>query len=168
MIFVTVGTHEQPFNRLIKEIDNLKKEGVIKEEVFIQKGYSDYVPKYCKYKNFCSFEEMSELYKKAKIIITHGGPSSIIEALAEGKIPIVVPRQKKFGEHVDNHQVEFAKFLHKEKKIIAIFDIKDLKNAILNYEKILIQLDKCSSTDYETKILSFCQKLEKIIKELLR
>ena len=47
MIFVTVGTHEQPFNRLVQEIDNLKRDGVITEDVIIQTGYSTYEPKYC-------------------------------------------------------------------------------------------------------------------------
>lgn len=47
MIFVTVGTHEQPFNRLIQEVDHLVETGVIKEEVFIQTGYSTYEPKFC-------------------------------------------------------------------------------------------------------------------------
>ena len=40
MIFVTVGTHEQPFNRLVKAVDELKKDGVIVEKVIIQTGYS--------------------------------------------------------------------------------------------------------------------------------
>lgn len=41
MIFVTVGTHEQQFNRLIKEVDRLKGEGFIQDDVFIQTGYSN-------------------------------------------------------------------------------------------------------------------------------
>ncbi len=168
MIFVTVGTHEQPFNRLIKEIDNLKKENIIRDEVIIQKGYSDYIPKYCKYKEFYPFDEMNYFYKKARIVITHAGPSSIIEVLSEGKIPIVVPRKKEFEEHVDNHQVEFTKFLYKEKRIIPIFNIKDLKNAILNYDKIVSQLNKDLSINYRIKTTIFCQKLEEIIIELLR
>lgn len=168
MIFVTVGTHEQPFDRLIKEIDNLKGKNIIEDEIIIQKGYSKYIPKYCQYKNFYSFDEMSFFYKRARIIITHAGPSSIIEALSEGKIPIVVPRKKEFGEHVDNHQVEFTKFLYQEKKIIPIFNIKDLKNAILNYDKIVSQLNKNLSTNYKIKIATFCQKLEEIIIELLK
>ena len=38
MIFVSVGTHEQPFNRLVKAVDDLKKDGVITDEVIIQTG----------------------------------------------------------------------------------------------------------------------------------
>ena len=47
MIFVTVGTHEQPFNRLVKAVDDLKKNGVIIDEVIMQTGFSTYKPKYC-------------------------------------------------------------------------------------------------------------------------
>ena len=45
MIFITVGTHEQPFDRLLKCIDKLVEEGKIKEEVVCQKGYTEYEPK---------------------------------------------------------------------------------------------------------------------------
>ena len=37
MIFVTVGTHEQPFDWLIQKIDELKKDGIIQD---------DYIEKY--------------------------------------------------------------------------------------------------------------------------
>ena len=61
MIFVTVGTHEQQFDRLLKEVDRLKKENLIQDEVFIQTGYSNYVPKYCKWEKIISFEKMNQL-----------------------------------------------------------------------------------------------------------
>jgi len=52
MIFVTVGTHEQQFNRLVQAVDHLKKNGNIKDDVYIQTGFSTYVPQYCDYSNF--------------------------------------------------------------------------------------------------------------------
>ena len=61
MIFVTVGTHEQPFNRLIEEIDRLKQEGVITDEVQMQTGYCTYEPKYCKWETFFPYKKMQEL-----------------------------------------------------------------------------------------------------------
>lgn len=108
MIFVTVGTHEQPFNRLIKEVDRLVETGFIKDEVFIQTGYSTYEPKFCKWSSLISFDKMNELMQTSDIIITHGGPATFMSAIANGKKPIVVPRQEKYDEHVNDHQIDFA------------------------------------------------------------
>ena len=107
MIFVTVGTHEQPFNRLIECIDSLKRDGVIEEEVIIQTGYSTYEPKYCTWEKMFPFQEMTRFVREARIVITHGGPSSFIMPLQVGKTPIVVPRKQKFNEHVNRPQVFF-------------------------------------------------------------
>lgn len=108
MIFVTVGTHEQPFNRLIKEVDRLVETGVIKDDVFIQTGYSTYEPQFCKWSSLISFDKMNELMETSDIIITHGGPATFMSAISNGKKPIVVPRQEKYDEHVNDHQVDFA------------------------------------------------------------
>lgn len=94
MIFVTVGTHEQAFNRLVKFIDNLKKDGIIEEEVVIQTGFSTYEPQKCTWSSLYPYKEMIKFVNEARIVITHGGPSSFIMPLQLGKIPVVVPRQK--------------------------------------------------------------------------
>lgn len=135
MIFVTVGTHEQQFNRLIKEIDYLKANGDIREDVIIQTGYSDYIPVHCTWSSFIKFDEMKEYISKARVVITHGGPASFMEVLSSGKIPIVVPRLKDFEEHVNNHQLEFVKKV-KEKgyNISLVEEIGDLQSEIANYE----------------------------------
>lgn len=57
MIFVTLGTHEQPFNRLIKKVDDLVANGDIKEKVIVQTGFSTYIPEYCEAHKMMSFEE---------------------------------------------------------------------------------------------------------------
>lgn len=92
MIFVTVGTHEQPFNRLIQKVDELKKEGVITENVIIQTGFSTYEPKYCQWSKLIPYQQMIKNVADARIVITHGGPASFIMPLQIGKTPIVVPR----------------------------------------------------------------------------
>ena len=109
MIFVTVGTHEQPFNRLVQKMDELKKNGTIQEDVIIQTGFSTYEPQYCQWSKLIPYQQMIKNVEEARIVITHGGPASFIMPLQIGKTPIVVPRQHKFGEHVNNHQVEFGK-----------------------------------------------------------
>lgn len=126
MIFVTVGTHEQPFDRLLKEVDELVEKGVITEEVFIQTGYSTYIPKNCKWSKLLSFDKMDELMERADIIITHGGPATFMSAIAKGKKPIVVPRQEKYGEHVNDHQLDFAQ--HVKERYNSIEVVEDISN----------------------------------------
>ena len=61
MIFVTVGTHEQPFNRLLECVDKLKEDNIITEEVIMQTGFSTYVPQYCEHKKLFSYQKINEL-----------------------------------------------------------------------------------------------------------
>jgi UDP-N-acetylglucosamine transferase subunit ALG13 len=138
MIFVTVGTHEQSFDRLLREVDNLVKEGTIKENVIMQTGFSEYQPKNCTYYNFLSFEKMNQYIEDARIVITHGGPASFLAVIQHNKIPIVVPREKKYHEHINDHQVDFVKIVaEKMNNIVPIYDISKLKNAILTYDNYL-------------------------------
>lgn len=85
MIFVTVGTHEQPFDRLLKKIDELKKNGIIQEKVIMQTGFSTYEPKYCEWSKLLPYKDMVQNVADARIVITHGGPASFIMPLQVGK-----------------------------------------------------------------------------------
>ena len=143
MIFVTVGTHEQPFDRLIIKMDELKGKGVIQDDVVIQTGFSTYQPKNCEWKKLFSYQEMMMNVAEARIVITHGGPSSFFMPLQVGKIPIVVPRQKKFGEHVNDHQVDFTKAVaERNGNIIVVEKLDQLENVILDYESIIRTMPK--------------------------
>ena len=131
MIFVTVGTHEQPFNRLIQKIDELICDKTITDEVFMQIGYSTYEPKYAFWSRVISYEEMSKYENEAEIIITHGGAATFMSALAKGKTPIVVPRLEKFNEHVNDHQMDFAKKVKElGYNILIVEDINPLGDMI--------------------------------------
>lgn len=134
MIFVTVGTHEQQFDRLVREIDRLKGEGAITDEVVIQKGYSEYCPKNCQSYKMLPYEEMEKYQKDARIIITHGGPASFIYPISIGKKPIVVPRQKKYNEHVNDHQLEFCQECYKRGlPIVVVSEIEELEKILIEY-----------------------------------
>lgn len=163
MIFVTVGTHEQQFNRLIKKIDQLKKGGKIKDEVFIQTGFSDYIPENCDWKKFLSYEEMIQKIKDARIVITHGGPSSFIIPLQYGKTPIVVPRMKKYGEHVNDHQVIFCKKYNSEfmNRIILVENTDELQKVLQNKNNLKHCIDK--NDNNLSHNINFCKKLNDII-----
>lgn len=165
MIFVTVGTHEQPFNRLIEYIDRLKKQGIIDDDVIMQTGYSTYEPKFCEWSKLYPYQKMVELVEKADIVITHGGPSSFIMSLQVGKVPIVVPRQLQFNEHVNNHQVEFSKAVAgRQGNIIVVENIEDLKETILNYSNII----KSMPAEMKSNNARFNSELEKIVEDVFK
>lgn len=137
MIFVTVGTHEQPFNRLIEAVDKLKGSGAIDEDVIMQTGFSMYKPKYCEWHKLLPYAQMKEKVSEARIVITHGGPASFIMPLQIGKIPIVMPRQLQFNEHVNNHQVDFTKAVaDRMGNIILVYDVARLGDTIQRYDEV--------------------------------
>jgi UDP-N-acetylglucosamine transferase subunit ALG13 len=170
MIFVTVGTHEQPFNRLVKHMDFLSEKGTFREEIYILTGYSTFSPEYCSHTKFLKFDSMVDKMEKARIIITHGGASSIILAFNSGKIPIVVPRQKKHHEHVDDHQVYFCRKLEQKGEIIAIYDVEDLENRLLQYDEEVSKLRKTNPRNQisGTNSTAFTRELEKICSSLVK
>lgn len=108
-IFITLGSQKFQFNRLLIAVDKLcEKKIACGEDVFAQIGYSDYVPKNYSYNNFLDREEFSVEMGKADIVITHGGTGAIISAVKKGKKVIAVPRRAKYGEHVDDHQLQLV------------------------------------------------------------
>lgn len=164
MIFVTVGTHEQQFNRLISCVDELKRDGVITEDVFIQTGFSTYEPKYCRWSKLIPYEEMVKNVAEARIVITHGGPASFIMPLQMGKIPIVVPRQFRFDEHVNDHQADFAKKIAQRMgNIIPILDVSELKETIQNYEQFV----SARNHDIQGNNKVFNEKLKGLVEEIM-
>lgn len=162
MIFVTVGTHEQQFNRLVGYMDKWAADH--DEEVVIQTGFSTYEPKTAKWQKFFSYTEMSQKVKVARIVITHGGPSSFIAPLQIGKIPIVVPRKYEFGEHVNDHQVNFCKQVaERNRNIIVIESIEKLGKTITGYETIMTEMP----AELKSNNRKFCEDLEKIVEHII-
>lgn len=130
MIFVCVGSREYQFNRLLRELDRIVENGLIKNEVYAQIGRSTYIPKHYGYTNFLSSDEFETYQNKAEVIISHGGTGALIGALKKGKSVIAVPRLEKYGEHIDDHQVEVAGVLEKEGYLKCVIEITDLYAAI--------------------------------------
>lgn len=160
MIFVTVGTHEQGFERLIKKVDDLVRDGKIKEDVVMQIGFTQYKPKYCKWQKLFPYSEMKELMQKARIVITHGGPASFIMALQEGKTPIVVPRMAKYNEHVNDHQVDFSLAVNERyKNLIVVEDVENLDSIISDYDNLV----KNMSSGTLSNNAVFNKKFKKIV-----
>ncbi len=164
MIFVTVGTTKFPFDRLLKAVDEAMEKIGGGEELIVQKGKSDYQFKYPNAKVFeeISYEQMIFYLKRARWVISHGGPATIFLALKyrENSL-IIVPRRKKFGEHTDDHQFYFAKFLGKKKKGENIFFSKGLSDKITDCLKKTPQKsrDKGSKKKAPSELQQLTKKL---------
>ena len=164
MIFVTVGTHEQPFDRLLKCIDKMVEDKKINEEVIVQKGYTDYELKNCTSYKLIGYDDMKKYIADARIVVTHGGPASFVAPLSIGKIPVVVPRQYKYNEHVNDHQLEFTREVEKRmKNIIVAENEEEIVNAIVNYDERI----KNASGEISSNNKKFNEMLEEEIKKIL-
>lgn len=131
MIFVTVGSQKFQFDRLLKEIDSAIEEKIITEPVFAQIGSSTYIPKHYEYSPFLDNDDFIEKISKSNMIISHGGTGSIINSLNMKKKVIAVARLSKYGEHVDDHQLQIVDKLSINNYIIGVKDVSDLKDAIM-------------------------------------
>ena len=132
MILVMLGTQNNPFQRLLEEIDRLIGKKVIDEEVVVQAGYTEYQPQNGKMKiiDFMPREELDTYEQNANYIITHGGVGSIVTSLEKGKKVIAVPRLHQYGEHVNNHQTEIVEKFNKGGNIIGLQSVEKLEEAI--------------------------------------
>lgn len=129
MIVVTVGTHEQQFDRLVGEIDRLAGIGALPDEVFCQIGYETREPS-VPHARMVPFGDLSRMIDEASLVITHGGPGSILPVLSAERPLVLVPRRHEFGEHVDNHQVQFCRRIGERRGVPVVEEIIDLGPAI--------------------------------------
>lgn len=132
MILATVGTHEQPQDRLFRELERLILAGEIAEDVVAQVGHSDFRSDHMTVHRMLPYDALQDALRAARRVITHGGPATIMQAFAVGKVPVVVPRQSAFGEHVDDHQVRFARRV--ADRCLVVLDIADLGPTLRDYD----------------------------------
>jgi len=132
MIFAVSGTQRFQFDRMFKAIDILIEHGKITDETFAQIGNSNYIPRNFKYERFLSMQAFDSCINKADLIIAHSGGGVTVASLKKGKKIIVVPRLAKFGEHVDDHQLEIARFFGERNLLEVCYNMEDLEMAIEN------------------------------------
>ena len=108
MIFLTVGT-QFPFNRLVKAIDDAAGNNQFNDKIVAQIGVTTYNPK--NFEGIPSLEKklFDKYFNEAKYVISHAGIGTITLALERRKPMLVMPRLKKYGEVVNDHQVAIAK-----------------------------------------------------------
>ena len=105
MIFVTVGTLHFPFDRLLRALEDLPPD----EELIVQSRVPGRLPARAKSVQDLPFDELVELMRAARVVVSHAGVGSVLTALTNGKRPVTMPRLARFGEAVDDHQLSFAR-----------------------------------------------------------
>jgi UDP-N-acetylglucosamine transferase subunit ALG13 len=130
VIFVTVGTNEARFDRLLAALDGLPAG----TELFVQHGPSSIRPAGAVCAEYLSFDEMVEKMRAARSVVTHAGVGSVLTALLNGTRPIVVPRLQRYGEAVDDHQLEFGHRAERAGLVTLVEDTGDLPGAIARHE----------------------------------
>jgi UDP-N-acetylglucosamine transferase subunit ALG13 len=117
LVFVTLGTDHHPFDRLVRWVDEwLEAGGDERARCLVQTGPTAR-PRLAEATDYLAYDEMRRAVDEAATVVTHGGPGSISIATSLGKRPIVVPRLKSLGEHVDDHQLAFARRIAAHGKI---------------------------------------------------
>ena len=136
MIFVTLGTSDYPFTRLLKQIDDLIENNIIKN-IIVQCGNEDYQPKNFAIIKNLDKKEFNEYLKKAEVVITHGGVGTIIDCIKMGKKVIAFPRKAEYGEAKNNHQEQIINNLKNTGSILTgeINDLAKLLEKIKTLKK---------------------------------
>jgi len=128
LVFVTVGTDHHRFDLLMDAMDEwtTRHPGV---EVFVQHGNARPVPG-AQSSPFLRPEQFRELLATASAVVCPGGPGGIMETRAAGLRPIVMPRRGSLGEHVDDHQLAFSRFLAEHDLVTLAEESPDLFDAL--------------------------------------
>jgi UDP-N-acetylglucosamine transferase subunit ALG13 len=109
IVFATVGTDQHPFDRLVRWLDRVAA-GDAGLQCVIQYGTSA-PPAFAAGIDYLNHDQLLGWVDRAAVVITHGGPASIVQVRERHGRPIVIPRDPRRGEHVDRHQLDFAAML---------------------------------------------------------
>lgn len=132
MIFVTLGTQDKPFKRLIKSVERQIELGNITEDVIVQSGCTKYNSKFNNMKiiNYMPIEDFNKYLDDARIIISHAGVGTILQALEKNKIVIAAARRKFYGEHVNNHQEQILENFSEDGYILPLKSFRKLNETL--------------------------------------
>lgn len=125
MIFLTVGSR-YGFDRLVRAVDDMVDRGEIQDDVTAQIGLGGYVPRHMQYERFMEGPRYDARMRDAHMLIGHAGSGTISLAVANCKPLLVLPRLKRFHEHVNDHQVATARKFEQLHQVLAADGAADL------------------------------------------
>lgn len=132
MVFVSIGTQKQDFSRILKLVENSTE--LKGKKIIAQTGNTKFESNKMKCIPSVDSKKYNEYIKKADMVICHGGVGTIFEAIGNERRVLVVPRLKKYKEHINDHQLEAACELEKEGYLIVYKDGEDFDEYILKLQ----------------------------------
>ena len=153
MIFVTLGTQDKEFIRLLQAIDREIEKGNIKDKVIVQAGYTKYTSKNMEILDLISSDEFDDLMEKCDLVITHGGAGSILSAIKKDKTVIAAARLKKYKEHTNDHQRQLIREFSDKGYILELRDFNKL-DKLLEKAKVFKPHKFLSNTDNMITLIS--------------
>lgn len=159
MILVLLGTFPASFKRPLVEIHNLCKIGIIDEQVIVQNGHTKFESKFFEIRAFIPPDELTELYKEARLVITQAGTGSLIKGMKLNKKIISIPRLAKYGEVVDDHQKEILAEFTKQNYVLPWTEDVALEN-------VLEKVDDFKPASYVSTKQNIIDYLQKYIDSL--
>jgi UDP-N-acetylglucosamine transferase subunit ALG13 len=130
MIYVTLGTMFLDFERLVLKMNAIAEQ--TGEEVVIQLGMSKQQPEHCRTFDFKPHDEVMALQREARVIVAHAGIGATLDALEARRPFIITPRLKRFGEHMNDHQVEIAEAVQRRGWGRMVCDMAEMEEAMAN------------------------------------
>jgi UDP-N-acetylglucosamine transferase subunit ALG13 len=164
LIFVTLGTDHHPFDRLVRWVDGwLADGGSERARCLVQIGRSQVRPQLAEAVDFLAYSEMESAVRDATAVVTHGGPGSIALALSLGKRPLVVPRRRSLGEHVDDHQIVFTRRIASEGTIELAEDEPRFRAAL---DRLIVTSAEGADFDGPEPPLEAAARVEALVEDL--
>ncbi|NBK98634.1 MAG: exopolysaccharide biosynthesis protein [Erysipelotrichia bacterium] len=157
MIFVTLGTQDKTFERLLKKLDEMIEKGILKDEIIVQAGSTKYQSKHMQIFDFIDMDTFNHYIEDCDFMITHAGVGTIINGINHGKKVLAVARREKYGEHENDHQVEITTKFNDLGYIVGCTEVDEIE------EKFPL-LDGLKVKPYASNNQNFCRLIEKLIK----
>lgn len=162
MIFLTTGT-QLSFDRLVQAVDEWADEAKPSCSIFGQVLPSpthSYLPRNFETKVRLTPGEYAEIFSKASLIVSHAGMGTILTALTQGKQICILPRQAKYGEHRNDHQIATIENLKDYPGLYKARDTIDLKRCIGKAYSLDVQyqaeaIDPFANTGFTDKLRKF-------------
>ena len=159
MIFLTVGTLF-PFDRLVRAVDDAVASGVIEQPVFAQIGRTKFVTKNIEYVEVIDKHTFDNKVTASDYIISHAGIGSITMALENAKPLLVMPRMKRYREHVNDHQVVTARKFEELGHILVAYDARDLPEGMRKLKNFIPRERKVNPEAVVDRIRRFLNSLQ--------